>query len=87
MGVGVKFDMGAFSECPLLKEVNMLGTLALAEPDPTQPQPTETKPTASQQKDTDNDQSMAMFVSIVISVAILAAGGAVSAVLIIRKRR
>lgn len=87
MGVGVKFDMGAFSECPLLKEVNMLGTLAPAEPDPTQPQPTETKPTASQQKNTDNDQSMAMFVSIVISVAILAAGGAVSAVLIIRKRR
>lgn len=87
MGVGVKFDMGAFSECPVLKEVNMLGTLPPAEPDPTETQPNETSPTATEQKkNTDNDQSMALFVSVVISVAILAAGGAVTAVLIIRKR-
>lgn len=87
MGVGVKFDMSAFSECPLLKEVNMLGTLLPAEPEATETQPNETKPASTVQNNTDHDQSMALFMSIVISLAILAVGVAVTAVLVIRRKR
>ena len=76
MGVDTKFTMNAFRDCPLLRQVNMLGT--------EQPEQLPTEPsTGGEQADPISPKEL--FLPLVLTVAILVAGGAAVIVILIRK--
>lgn len=77
MSADTKFTLNsAFGDCPMLGQVNVLGTT------PTEPVPTEpTEGEPSQEV-----PLMALFISIVITVAVLVAGAAAVMVIMIKKR-